>query len=154
MTTEYLGSITVLNKQYQPMLLTDLLNEQLNVLHFQDSYGSGRTCNCVLSSIEVNLERLSNYGSTTLIVADDAFDKENPPETKVHRVVMTKAEMGSLNLLDEEGYVCRTTLIVNSTGAVLATLPVMTEEELGTHIEQAVLPTLIQLQRKFIPTIK
>ncbi|MEG4532383.1 hypothetical protein [Microcoleus sp. D2_18a_D3] len=146
MTTEYLGSTIVLNEQDQPTLLTHLLNEKLNILHFQDSYGSGRTCNCVLSSIEANLERLSNYGSTTLIVADDAFDKDNPPKTKVHRVVMTKAEMGRLNLLDEEGYVRRTTLIVDSTGSVLATLPVTTEEELATHIEQTVISTLIQLQ--------
>ncbi|MCL1474708.1 hypothetical protein [Argonema antarcticum] len=148
MTTQYLGATTVLNEQDQPTLLTHLLNDKLNILHFQDSYGSGRTCNCVLSSIEANLERLSNYGSTTLIVADDAFDKDNPPKTKVHRVVMTKAEMGRLNLLDEEGYVRRTTLIVDSTGSVLATLPVTTEEELATHIEQAVLPTLTQLQNK------
>jgi hypothetical protein len=146
MTTQYLGSTTVLNEQNQPTLLTHLLNDKLNILHFQDSYGSGRTCNCVLSSIEGNLERLSNYGSTTLIVADDAFDKDNPPKTKVHRVVMTKPEMGRLNLLDEEGYVRRTTLIVDSTGSVLATIPVTSEEELATHIEQAVISTLIQLQ--------
>lgn len=148
MSTEYLSLTTVFNEQCQPTLLTHLLNQKLNILHFQDSYGSGRTCKCLLSSIEVNLERLSNYGSTTLIVADDAFDKDNPPETKVARVVMTKAEMGNLNLLDEEGYVRRTTLIVDSTGAILATLQVTTEEELSTHIEQAVIPKLTQLQNE------
>jgi hypothetical protein len=146
MTNQSLFLSTAFDEEGQAVSLPQLLKDRLNVLHFQDSFGSGRTCSCVLASIEANLSQLSQYAVTILVVADDAFDKDNPPATQVQRVMMSKAEMKRLSLLDEEGYVRRTTLIANAQGNVLATLPVETEEELSTHIEQRVLPALAAIQ--------
>ena len=148
MSTQSLNSCTVLLEDDQSASFSKILKEPLNVLHFQDSFGSGRTCSCALASIEANLNQLNQHAATFLVVADDAFDKDNPPTTQVKRVVMSKAEMKRLDLVDEEGYVRRTTLIVNSQGDILSTLPVETEDELATHIEQAVLPVLSAIQSK------
>lgn len=124
---------------------SELLTQPLNVLHFQDSCGSGRTCRIVTKSIEDHLSELTKYASVTIIFADDAFDRETPPTSSIQRAGLSKNILGELGLLDEDGYVKRTTLIVSNEGDILRELPVLDEGELELHITQSVLPELRKL---------
>lgn len=127
------------------MIPKKFLTQSLNVFHFQDSCGSGRTCSIMLRSIEDELAELSPLASVTLVYPNDAFDKDTPPTSKVPRVEMSKEAMGELGLLDAEGYVKRQTLILNKDGKILAKLLVNDESELPMHIKNQVLPELRKL---------
>ena len=125
--------------------LPTLLTKNLNLLHFQDSCGSGRTCKIILTSLEESFADIIKLASVTVVFAEDAFDRNNPPKTQIRRVAMSKSTMRDLDLLDEEGYVRRLSMILDSHGNVLAVLPVLGDEDLQSHIQLIVLPELRRL---------
>jgi hypothetical protein len=116
-----LDTITVKTLTGESVQLKDLLSQPITVLHFQNSFRQGQTCSVVMPTIEENLEAIQHLADVKVIVRETPFDEY--VDTPVSQFIMSKADLATLNILGEDSYIERTSLIVDRDGNILATLP-------------------------------
>jgi hypothetical protein len=112
-------------------------------LHFQNSHRKGQSCTIAMPIIEENLEKLSAVANVIVIVRETPFDEY--VDTPVSQFIMSKSDLGTLGVLGEDGYIKRTSLILDRKGKILATLPV-DPDRLEVYFTEDVLPFLERLK--------
>jgi hypothetical protein len=126
------------------VLLLELLSSDQNTfVHFQNSHRKGQSCTIAMPIIEGNLEKLSALAKVIVIVRETPFDEY--VDTPVSQFIMSKSDLGTLGVLGEDGYIKRTSLILDREGKILATLPV-DPDRLEVYFTEEVLPLLESLK--------
>lgn len=136
--------ITILTSSGEEAELMKLLaHVKPTFLHFQNSYRKGQSCTIAMPIIEGNLEKLSALANVIVIVRETPFDEY--VDTPVSQFIMSKSDLGTLGVLGEDGYIKRTSLILDCEGKILATLPV-DPDRLEVYFTEEVLPLLESLK--------
>lgn len=138
------NDITVRTLEGEDVQLKELLSQSITILHFQNSFRRGQTCSVVMPTIEQNLEAIHHLADVKVIVRETPFDEY--VETPVPQFIMSKSDLASLDVLGEDGYIERTSLIVNRNGEILATLPADDDDRLESYFTEDVLPLLETLK--------
>jgi hypothetical protein len=124
--------------------LLELLSSDKNTfVHFQNSHRKGQSCTIAMPIIEGNLEKLSALANVLVMVRETPFDEY--VDTPVSQFIMSKSDLGTLGVLGEDGYIKRTSLILDCKGKILATLPV-DPDRLEVYFTEEVLPLLESLK--------
>jgi hypothetical protein len=137
-------NITVYTAAGESVQLKELLSQDLTVLHFQNSFRRGQTCSVVMPTIEQNLETIRCLADVKVIVRETPFDEY--VDTPVPQFIMSKSDLSILGVLGEDGYIERTSLIVDRDGKILATLPGDDDDRLEVYFTEDVLPLLKTLK--------
>jgi hypothetical protein len=119
--TSISDTIKVKTPTGESIQLKELLSQPITVLHFQNSFRRGQTCSVVMPTIEENLDTIQHLADVKVIVRETPFDEY--VDTPVSQFIMSKADLATLNVLGEDSYIERTSLIVDHDGKILATLP-------------------------------
>jgi hypothetical protein len=150
MTTQSLSSttipisLTVQSPAGESIQFKELLSsEKITVLHFQNSFRRGQTCSLVMPTIEQNLEAIQHFADVNVIVRETPFDEY--VDTSVPQFIMSKSDLAMLGVLGEDGYIERTSLIVDCDGKILATLPT-DQDRLEVYFTEDLLPLLKTLK--------
>jgi hypothetical protein len=139
-----LKGINVQTHSGKSVPLLELLSSDKNtVIHFQNSHRKGQSCTIAMPIIEENLEKLSTLANVLVIVRETPFDEY--VDTPVSQFIMSKSDLGTLGVLGEDGYIKRTSLILDREGKILATLPV-DPDRLEVYFTEEVIPLLESLK--------
>jgi hypothetical protein len=139
-----LEGVNVQTPSGESVPLLELLSLDKNTfVHFQNSHRKGQSCTIAMPIIEGNLEELSALANVIVIVRETPFDEY--VDTPVSQFIMSKSDLGTLGVLGEDGYIKRTSLILDREGKILATLPV-DPDRLEVYFTEEVLPLLESLK--------
>jgi hypothetical protein len=139
-----LKDINVQTPAGESVPLLELLSSNKNTfVHFQNSHRKGQSCTVAMPIIEGNLEKLSELANVLVMVRETPFDEY--VDTPVSQFIMSKSDLATLGVLGEDGYIKRTSLILDREGKILATLPV-DPDRLEVYFTEEVLPLLESLK--------
>jgi hypothetical protein len=139
-----LKGINVQTPAGESVPLLELLSSDKNTfVHFQNSHRKGQSCTIAMPIIEENLEKLSMLANVLVMVRETPFDEY--VDTPISQFIISKSDLGNLGVLGEDGYIKRTSLILDREGKILATLPV-DPDRLEVYFTEEVLPLLESLK--------